>query len=137
MSDVEVRDAGTIRRKPDEVPVAMVLAVVCGAGVAVLWGIAALVLFMLVRGFEGGGGAPWMLACVFATVMNFAGIIGCARRWGWVRWAALPQAVVVSVALVASVGWAPFVPWVIGLFVAYAGLQFLPSSHRWYHPVPR
>lgn len=136
MSDVEVH--GQVHGQPpvrDEMPAAIVAAIICGALVAVLWAFAVLLLFGLVQGF-GGSAAPWLLACVFAAGAGVAGTIGCARRWVWVRWAALLQSIVVTLALLASVSWMPFVPWVIGLFAVYAGLQFLPSAHRWYHPLP-
>ncbi|UPL13705.1 hypothetical protein [Microbacterium galbinum] len=120
----------------NEIPAAMVLAMVFGIGVAIAWGLAALVLIWLVTG-SGGWGVEWMFTCLFAVVAGVIGVIGCLRRWVWVRWAALAQAIAVSVTLFGLMGVAPFVPWAVGLFIAYAGLQFLPSSHRWYHPLPR
>lgn len=119
----------------NEIPAAMVLAIVFGIGVAIAWGLAALVLIWLVTG-SGGWGVEWMFTCLFAVGAGVIGVIGCLRRWVWVRWAALAQAIAVSVTLFGLMGVAPFVPWAAGLFIAYAGLQFLPSSHRWYHPGP-
>jgi hypothetical protein len=74
-------------------------------------------------------GGPMPGAMVFAVVCG----VGVVILWAS---AALVQAIAVSVVLFGLMGAAPFVPWAVGLFVAYAGLQFLPSSHRWYHPKP-
>ena len=135
MSDVEMPDERAAWQKSDEMPAAILLAIVCGVGVALLWAFASLMLIGLAQSY-GSSGFPWLLACLFATGAGVVGIIGCARRWAWVRWAALLQVIVIAAALCTFVGWMPFVLWVIGLFAAYAGLQFLPSAHRWYHPAP-
>lgn len=135
MSEFEVHDRPPSRQTNDDLPAAMLLAIVCGVGVALLWVVAALMLIALVQGF-GNSASPWLLGCLFGVAGGIAGVVGCARGWVWVRWAALLQALVVTVVLCTFVGWMPFVPWVVALFITYAGLQFLPSSHRWYHPVP-
>lgn len=133
MSGSEVQDASLLAS--DEMPPGMVFAVVCGVGVVIVWGLGAVLLGWIVASAAAWGG-EWLLACVFAAAVSVVGVIGCCRRWRWVRWAALLQAVVVTAVSIPSWLDAPLSAGLIALFVAYAGLQFLPSSHRWYHPTP-
>lgn len=123
-------------READEMPPAMVFAVVAGVGVVFVWGLGALLLV----GFLGVSNAMsvgWLLACVGAAGAGVIGVIGCRRRWVWVRWAALVQALAFTAVFISSWLDAPQSTGFIAVFVAYAGPQFLPSSHRWYHPLPR
>ncbi|MCK2030595.1 hypothetical protein [Microbacterium galbinum] len=134
-SDFWERIDGAEPRDGEGMPPGMVFAVVCGVLLAGFWGFGALVTFWF-RGAFGDLTMAWGAVFFLLAVAGAIGVLGCARRWVWVRWAALAQAIAVSVTLFGLMGVAPFVPWAAGLFIAYAGLQFLPSSHRWYHPRP-
>jgi len=114
-------------------PAAVVFAVVCGVFWVIFWGLGALVVFSLGGAF-GELSIAWGLVFFFVAGAGAIGVVGCARRWVWVRWAALVQAVVLTALWVPSWIEAPSSTGVIGLLIAHAGLQFLPSSHRWYHP---
>ncbi|MFF7294131.1 hypothetical protein ACFY9N_16500 [Microbacterium sp. NPDC008134] len=119
----------------DGMPPGIVFAIVCGVGVVIFWGLGALSIVGFL-GVSDVASAASLLACVFATGAGVIGVIGCRLRWVWVRWAALVQAVVIVAVMIPSWIQSPQSTGWIALFVAYAGLQFLPSSHRWYHPKP-
>ncbi|MFJ4254599.1 hypothetical protein [Microbacterium sp. NPDC090003] len=108
-------------READEMPPAMVFAVVAGVGVVFVWGLGALLLV----GFLGVSNAMsvgWLLACVGAAGAGVIGVIGCRRRWVWVRWAALVQALAFTAVFISSWLDAPQSTGFIAVFVAYAGL---------------
>lgn len=134
MSEFDVRSEPSAGRERDPMPAAIMLATVFAVGVVIFW---VCVTALLIAVFPTVEGAPglWMLASAFAAAMNVVGVIGCLRRWVWVRWAALLQALVLGAALVIVMPLAP--PSALGvivILVIHTGLQFLPSSHRWYHP---
>ncbi|MGN7966134.1 hypothetical protein ACTJKK_08670 [Microbacterium sp. 22179] len=122
-------------RDGEGMPPGMVFAVACGVLLAGFWGFAALVTFWL-RGAFGELTMAWGAVFLLLAVAGAIGVVGCACRWVWVRWAALVQAVVFAALSIPSWIEAPQSTGLIGIFIAYAGLQFLPSSHRWYHPAP-
>lgn len=135
MSHIELPGARDDRRahESDAMPPAMLFAIVAGVGVVIVWALGALLVIHLL-GVTEVNLATSLIPCVFAAGANVIGVIGCRRRWVWVRWAALLQAVVVTAVAVPSWLDAPNSTGLIAVFVAYAGLQFAPSSHRWYHP---
>jgi hypothetical protein len=124
---------GAAQRESEGMPTAMVFAVACGVFLVIFWGLGALVIFSF-AGAVGELSIAWGSVIFFAAGAGAIGVVGCTRRWVWVRWAALVQAVAFTALSVPSWIEAPSSTGVIGLFIAYAALQFLPSSHRWYHP---
>lgn len=119
----------------DGMPPAMVFTAVAGVCVVIVWGLGAL-LIVAFLGVANAMSAGSLLACVGAAGAGAIGVIGCRRRWKWVRWAALVQTVTFTAVSIPSWLDAPQSTGFIAVFMAYAGLQFLPSSHRWYHPRP-
>jgi len=120
-------------RERGPMPAAIMLASVFAVGVVIFW---CCVTALLIAAFGTVPGAPgvWMLASAFAAAMSVVGVVGCLRGWVWVRWAALAQTLVVGTTLGFVMPLFPPALGVILILVIHAGLQFLPSSHRWYHP---
>lgn len=135
MSGFEGHGRPPERQQKDEMPAAIQFALVAGVGVVIVWGLAALVTIGFL-GVSNAMSAGSLLVCVSAAAAGVIGVIGCWRRWVWVRWAALVQAVAFTAASIPSWLDAPESAGVIAVFIAYGGLQFTPSSHRWYHPRP-
>lgn len=132
MSEFE-RSEPPLGRERGPMPAAIILATVFAGGVVIFW---CCVPALLMAAFGTVPGAPgvWMLASAFAAALGVVGAVGCVRRSVWVRWAALAQTLVVGATLGFVMPLFPPALGVIVILVIHAGLQFLPSSHRWYHP---
>lgn len=133
MSAFDMRAEPSAGRKRGPMPASIILATVFAVGVVIFW---CCVLVLLIAAFRTVEDAPgvWTLASAFAAAMSVVGVVGCLRGWVWVRWAALVQTLVVGATLGFVMPLFPPALGVILILVIHAGLQFLPSSHRWYHP---
>ncbi|MFK0403279.1 hypothetical protein ACIQTT_13165 [Microbacterium sp. NPDC090225] len=133
MSEFDMRAEPSAGRERGPMPASIILATVFAVGVVIFWVCVTVLLIAAFRTVEGVPGV-WTLASASAAVMSVVGVVGCVRRWRWVRWAALTQTLVVGTALGFVLPLFLPVLGVIVILVIHAGLQFLLSSHRWYHP---
>ncbi|MFK0403280.1 hypothetical protein ACIQTT_13170 [Microbacterium sp. NPDC090225] len=59
-------------------------------------------LILIAVTIETGSSLLALLVEIFAVIMSIVGLVCCVRRWGWVRWAAALQGVMIMIAFISG-----------------------------------